>query len=165
MTDLELIELLQQKTAGELTSAEVEAIRARWTQSPDLRQALVEHLHLESQLTGALGPVHLDVDMILKRASEQRQIQRTSLPRWGWLIGLICLISVGTGLFVLVPRPREPEQQIADRAPEAILTTVEFPADASMPSNLGEKSAESALSHALDKNPVDPEPSKPLPTG
>ena len=162
MTDLELIELLQQKSAGELTSAEVEAIRARWTQSPGLRQALVENLHLESQLTGALGPVHLDVDMILKRASEQRRTKHSTSPRWGWLIGLICLVAVGAGLFVLVPRPRKSER-IVDQEPPEVLQMVEYPADASMPSNLGEPLAESALNVAMGEKPVEPEKPKPSP--
>ena len=163
MTDLELIELLQQKSAGELTSAEVDAIRARWTQSPALRHDLVEHLHLESQLTGALGPVHLDVDMILKRASERQQIQRSSSPRWRWLIGLTCLIAVGGGLLVFVTRPHKPEQ-IVDHLPDEILPTVDFPADAATPSNLGEMSAESAISVAVDEKQAEPESSKPSPT-
>ncbi len=163
MTDLELIELLQQKSAGELTSAEVDTIRARWTQSPELRQALGEHLHLESQLTGALSPIHLDVDMILKRALEQRQFQRVSSPRWGWLIGLICVIAVGVGLFVLVPKPHGLEQ-IVDHVPEETEPTVELRADASMPSNLGGPSAETALSTVIGEVRVKPETSKPSPT-
>ena len=164
MTDLELIELLQQKSAGELTSAEVDAIRARWTQSPGLRQALVEHLHLESQLTGALSPVHLDVDMILKRASEQRRKQPASSSRWKWLIGAICLIAAGAGLFVIVPKPSEPLQVVNQESPET-LRTLEYPADASMPSNVGEQSAESALSVAMGEQPVEPEKPKPSPVG
>ena len=162
MTDLELIELLQQKSAGELTSAEVEAIRSRWTQSPDLRQALVEHLHLESQLTGALSPVHLDVDMILKRASEQQRKQPASSSRWKWLIGVICLFAVGAGLFVFAPKSSEPVK-IVDQQPPETLRTLDYPADASMPNNVGEQSAESALSVALGEQPVKPEKLQPSP--
>ncbi len=162
MTDLELIELLQQKSAGELTPAEVDEIQARWTQSPDLRQALVQHLRLESQLRGALGSVHLDVDTILKRASEQRKVQSAFSRRWGWLIGLACLIAAGAGLLMFVPRPREPEQ-IVDRLPDETLLTPKIPADASMPNNLGDKSAESAVSITTSEKPVEPETSKPSP--
>jgi outer membrane protein assembly factor BamB len=160
MTDLELIELLREKSAGDLSSTEVDAIRARWTQSPDLRLALVEHLHLESQLTGALAPVHLDVDMILKRASEQQKIKPAS-SRWGWLMGLICcLIGVGTGLFVFFSKPHEPEQ-IVEHSVEETTITVDFPADASIPSNLDEPSAESVLSFAMGEKPLELQSSKP----
>lgn len=119
MTDQELIQLLQEKSAGELSSAEVDAIRARWTQSPELRQALVEHLHLESQLTGALGPVRLDVDSILKRASEQQRVKTSSSARWAWLLGLVLLIGIGVSLFLIFgDKPRQ--QEIAKNDPVGV---------------------------------------------
>ena len=73
MTDQELIQLLHEKPSSEFTLEEFEALRARWTQSPELRQALIERLRLETQLTGALGQVELDVDTILKRAADERR--------------------------------------------------------------------------------------------
>ena len=73
MTDQELIQLLQEKPPSEFSVEEFEALRARWTQSPELRQALIEHLNLETQLSGALGEVELDIDKILKRAADERR--------------------------------------------------------------------------------------------
>ena len=116
MTDRELIELLQEKSAGELTSAEVDAIRARWTQSPDLRHALLEHLHLESQLLGALSPIELDVDAILQRASEQHRTRHRTSPRRWWIIGLGLLLVVGVGTFAVfgpVNGPKPDRQPLA----------------------------------------------------
>ncbi len=111
MTDLELIQLLQEKSAGELSPPEIAAIRARWTQSPELRQALVEHLHLESQLLGVLGSKPLDVDTILKRASEKRKNRLTSRASLAWMIGLslLLMIAAGIGMFLGTPRPQEPQ--------------------------------------------------------
>jgi len=117
MTDQELIQLLQEKSAGELTPAEIDAIRARWTQSPALRQALVEHLHLETQLTGALGPVHLDVDTILQRATDEKRSKRLSGIRWAWLIGLCLLVAAGIGITLQFSKPK-PADQLAENTPK-----------------------------------------------
>ena len=57
MTDQELIQLLHEKPPGDFTPFELDALRRRWTQSPELRQALVEHLHLETELSGALSSI------------------------------------------------------------------------------------------------------------
>jgi outer membrane protein assembly factor BamB len=118
MTDQELIELLQQKPPGEFTVEEFEALRARWTQSPELRQALIEHLHLESQLSGAFGQVELDIDLILKRAADERRRSPESRnSRWGWAVGLTLLLLCGLiSLFWVGRKPRR-ELAEADRPP------------------------------------------------
>ena len=94
MTDQELIRLLQEKPPSEFSLEEFDALRARWTQSPELRQALIEHLHLESQLAGALGQVELNIDAILKRAAdERRRAPEKRSPMWLWSAGLILLVA------------------------------------------------------------------------
>ena len=164
MTDLELILLLQQKSAGELTPAEVEAIRARWTQSPELRQALVEHLHLESQLTGALSPVQLDVDTILKRASEYRQPGHRSSPHWSWLIGLSLFLACGIGLLLFFHSTSPKLDRVVENVLPNDLPSVEFPADATQPSNIEETSADEALANAMGGKPVESEAQIAVPT-
>ncbi|MEI8382911.1 MAG: PQQ-binding-like beta-propeller repeat protein [Planctomycetota bacterium] len=101
MTDQELIRLLQEKPPSEFSIEEFDALRAQWTQSPELRQALIEHLHLESQLAGALGQVELNIDAILKRAAdERRRAPEKRSPMWLWTAGLVLLVACGlTGLF------------------------------------------------------------------
>ena len=156
MTDLELIQLLQQKSAGELTPAEVDAIRARWTQSPELRQALVEHLHLESQLIGALATVPLDVDIILERASRKRRDQAPSSFGWGWLIGLCLLLASGVGLSIYFTQSDKPVVVPEKTIVAEVKLPVEFPADAMLPSNMQEPSADSALDVAIGEKPAAP---------
>lgn len=154
MTDQELIQLLQEKSAGELTPAEVDAIRARWTQSPELRQALVEHLHLESQLTGALAPVRIDVDTILKRASEERRVKSGSSARWAWLLGLAFLLAIGVGIFVIFGA-RPAQEQIVKNDPVGTPQGVDS-ASQSIPTADGhEISAEQTVAAANGETPND----------
>ena len=167
MTDQELIESLQQKSAGELSSAEVQAIRARWTQSPELRQALLEHLHLESQLTGALGPVQLDVDMILQRATEQQRRERANLPRWSWLIGLCLVAVVAAGTVFLLLRPPAPDLIVDGESPS--VSPAEDPKVIETPAVVSEEpSAATAVVSSTQEpmvepvsTPTSPEPLKP----
>lgn len=152
MTDNELIQLLHQKSAGELTPAEVEEIRARWTQSPELRQAIVEHLQLETQLVGALSPVALDVDVILTRAAQQQKTERAPSSNWNWLIGL-CLAAIAClGLYVSV-KTTPPREQVVETPSPTPVAPVEYPADALIPDNLQEASAETALAAANGETP------------
>lgn len=117
MTDQELIELLQQKPPGEYTPEEFAELRARWTQSPELRQALIDQLHLESQLSGALGQVDLDIDKILERAADHRRRARSEQPSyWRWTIGLsLLLVCSVASLFWFSRKPHQME--LADSKP------------------------------------------------
>lgn len=114
MTDQELIQLLHEKPSSEFTLEEFEALRARWTQSPELRQALIERLRLETQLTGALGQVELDVDTILKRAAdERRKSPNAQSSFWRWSAVIILFLAIGIGsLFWFSKQP--PKNEIAD---------------------------------------------------
>lgn len=118
MTDQELIRLLQEKPPSEFTAEEFELLRARWTQSPELRQALIDHLKLESQLTEALGQIDLDIDSILRRAREERRRTGRTGPLWRWTVGL-CLLLIG-GFSILIWNSRRPAPaEIAEVAPHS----------------------------------------------
>ena len=121
MTDQELIQLLNEKPPSEFTVDEFESLRARWTQSPELRQALIERLKLESQLSGAFGQVDLDIDKILKRAhDERRRSPAKSSSAWRWSVGLSLLLVCGLStMFWFSRKPRQqevvgPQQQVVD---------------------------------------------------
>jgi outer membrane protein assembly factor BamB len=116
MTDQELIQLLHDKPVGELSPEELELLRARWTQSPELRQALVEHLHLETQLATALGQVNLDINSLLKRAAVER---RRSLFNWRlawrWAVGICLLLAIAVSSQVWLGGRAKPNADVAQR--------------------------------------------------
>ena len=157
MIDQELIQLLHEKPASEFTPAEMDALRAQWTQSPELRQALVEHLHLESQLAGALGRVELDVDSILQRAASQKpHPAANSFSSWRWVIGLSLMLLVMVGGVVWygwAVHENEFNGQFAEdllnESPAESRTANEYVADAMQPENVSrDLSAESAITAA-----------------
>ena len=161
MTDQELIQLLHEKPASEFTPAEMGALRSLWTQSPELRQALVEHLQLEAQLAGALGRVELDIDSILQRAASLKpEPAAGSFASWRWAIGLslLLLVMVGAAVWFGSGREREP---IAQRGPSESPTVVgsvkEYAADAMQPENIPrDLSADAAIAAANHEDPSKP---------
>ncbi len=165
MTDQELIQLLHEKPPGDFTPFELDALRRRWTQSPELRQALVEHLHLETELSGALSSIALDVDSLLKRAAEQKRLTKTEPSHgWRWLIGLCLLAAVIAGGTLWVGRPAGLDQEPivkngnGGNATESDSAAWKFAADALRPANVGgEVSAANAVATALgEKEPMPP---------
>lgn len=161
MTDQELIQLLHEKPVGEFTTAEMETLRARWTQSAELRQALVEHLHLETQLAAALGKVELDVDSILQRAASRKPLADAgSFAAWRWAIGLSLLLLVMIGGVVWFGGKRE-RGQVAQRGPNELPAVSglvkDYPADAMRPENVPrDLSAEVAVATANGEEPKPP---------
>ena len=168
MTDQELIQRLQEKPPSEFTLFEMDTLRRRWTQSPELRQALVEHLHLETQLTGAMSSIALDVDSLLKRASQQKRLAATESSRgWQWLIGLCLLVAVIVGGTLWIGRPPERDSDSVAKQDNGGNATEsddpsgawKYAADALKPANVGGNvSAADAVATALGEK-------EPLPTG
>ncbi len=160
MTDQELIQLLHEKPASEFTPDEMDALRSLWTQSPELRQALVEHLHLESQLAGALGRVELDVDSILLRASRQKPLPAArSFAAWRWAIGLSLLLLVMVGGVIWLGGARQRAdlaQHPSHGLPLPNEAAVDAVASALSPENVDreghEGSAETAIAAASGNN-------------
>lgn len=170
MTDQDLIQLLLEKPPSEFTPEEFEALRRRWTQSPEVRQALIEHLHLESQLKGAFGQIDLDIDQILNRAAaEQLRTPRGRSTLWRWSAVLVLLLAIGIGSLFYASRQRphrelaegqtELSTQIQDSNVATPLDESEEPADALAAMESRETQA---TSHATpNENPV-PTKTEPL---
>src|SRR5258707_502406 len=80
MTDDELIDLLEQTPAEQLSIEQIELIRRRVAGSSTLRTALAGHLAFEQRMHAALGRPHLEVDVLLARVESRRTTVRAL--RW-----------------------------------------------------------------------------------
>lgn len=154
MTDAELIALLQQKTPRELTPQEIALLRERWPQSAELRQALLEHLQLETELTAGLSTVSLSVEVLLERAARQRTAGSRTRP-WGvWgVVGLVVMMALGSWWWwrthppAKIPAPEELATATAESQP-------------SQPSALSERHAAAASAAAGDVVSVPEQPAE-----
>ncbi|WLD10536.1 PQQ-binding-like beta-propeller repeat protein [Planctellipticum variicoloris] len=124
LTDQELIQRIEERTADEWPAAELEFLRQRWTESAEIRDALQAHLALESQLAAGLGPTPVSVESILQRAAVTGK-KRTS-PLW-FLVGLCALAAlIGAFAFRLLHQPQwqiaeQPLQNQAAPEPESVV--------------------------------------------
>jgi outer membrane protein assembly factor BamB len=116
MTNDQLIELLAAKTPEELTPEEIDLVRSRLADSPELQQALASQLELDSQLSAALAQVSLSADDIVERARQQAP---SPLSSFAWagilLVALPLIVLVGA---VLWQAAREPREVANNRQPE-----------------------------------------------
>jgi hypothetical protein len=85
-TNDELVRLVQEKPPEALTDEELAQLRQRLAESPELRHALRDRLHLETYLNRALGDVRVSLDEIVRRAQSTHVSRFTQLS--AWLIGL-----------------------------------------------------------------------------
>lgn len=81
MTDERLIRLVQEKPPEELDLHEIELIRERLKDSPELREALRREVALEQYLATALGRVDVSLDKILEEPVRPQE----SSGIFGWL--------------------------------------------------------------------------------
>ncbi|WP_166824450.1 outer membrane protein assembly factor BamB family protein [Thalassoroseus pseudoceratinae] len=107
-SDAELIELVQQKTPEELSLDEIEQLRTRLHDSPELQRTLIEQLHLESYLNTALGETRVSASEIVRRANAVTQ-PRQSWSRWLLWTGLATLV-LGVGFFIWRDKNTDPPQ-------------------------------------------------------
>ena len=115
LTDAELVELVQQKTPEELSLDEIEQLRTRLHDSPDLQRTLIEQLHLEAYLNTALGETRVSASEIVRRANAATQPKRT-WQRWLLWTGLASLV-VGIG-FVIWQNDNANQQLVQNDPPD-----------------------------------------------
>ncbi len=111
MTDQELIELVQQTAAEDLSVEQVEALRQAMLRTPALRDALVERLQMEQYLSHALGRVEVSLDRIFERA-EAVPVGKPTMRLLWWGLATLVMISAGLGIY-LATRPEPGAEQVA----------------------------------------------------
>lgn len=114
MTDPELIQLVQDKAPEELSVAEIELLRERLRHSPELRETLLEQLHMEEYVSRALGRVAVSVDSIYAAAAARKAGKHRVLALLGWTGALGVGVAV---LLWMVLSNVDPHQLAGRRAP------------------------------------------------
>ena len=92
MTDEELIKMLREKGPEEMTVEELDALRRRLRESPELRRALRQFVNLEESLNELLGSVRISVDGIIEECAAKRP--RPRFARAGWRVEAILAVSI-----------------------------------------------------------------------
>lgn len=121
--DQQLIQLLEEKPAEELSFEQLDLLRSRLEVSPPLRAALANYLQTESYLTQVLGSFSVSPEAIISRA-EAENASRTR--PWQWLAGsVLCLGLIGVLVAVFANALKTPEpptiaQQPGDEAPSPV---------------------------------------------
>jgi outer membrane protein assembly factor BamB len=129
MTDAELIALIEQKTPDELTPEEIEHLRSRLADSPELREHLIGQLQMETYLVAALSRANITPEQIVARV--QKAPETGSAGVLIVLAVLICLPLVtlvgavvmnalrGDGPVARLDKPAAPGEGEAGRGGEA----------------------------------------------
>ncbi len=171
MTDADLLRLLQEKLPGDFTDQELSALRARWKDSSEIRDAVAALLELETELATGLADVSLSIDDLLAKAASRQQAARIRRPQWWLAIGLTAgaLLVVGVSAWWSQQNRPEPTERVAVHAPQNDGPQPETPAhpatktDATAPDD-PVKSAEAALAATMPNEPLTPaSPTVPLP--
>jgi outer membrane protein assembly factor BamB len=118
MNDEQLIQLVRETPPEELSYEEMELLRHRISQSPEVREAVADHLQLEQYLGDHLGRVQVSVENILKTAGTLTPTAATSLSRLlGWSVASVAVISLVT-VGVMSLRHRDDDQGVQARLPQ-----------------------------------------------
>ncbi|HWA98806.1 MAG TPA: hypothetical protein VG713_09955, partial [Pirellulales bacterium] len=99
MTDEELIALVQETPAEQLSDEQLALLRQRMLVSAAVRDALADQLRLEQVMYAGLGRVRLDIDALMTRADRPRQRRRATTAA---ILALLFVTAVAAGVGWLV---------------------------------------------------------------
>ncbi len=105
MTDEELLRLLDETPPEEFTPEQLAALREQLPNSPQLQQAMAQHLRLDQALSAVLGRAEISVDAIMAKA--HRGGRRSG---W-WVAAVLVLAAAALGYFYSAgekPQPHPP---------------------------------------------------------
>ncbi|MCH8922208.1 MAG: hypothetical protein IIA67_03535, partial [Planctomycetes bacterium] len=106
MTDQELIELVREKAAEDLTIEEIRELHGRLGESAELREALSERLEIEQYLADALGRANVPIDQIVQLTGQiEDKPPGATMSIWGGLACLLVGVLMAGGLLALIVRP------------------------------------------------------------
>lgn len=147
LTDAQLLELIEQTPAEELSPEQLEALRARIHQSPELLAALQERLLMDQYLGDALGGMNVAVEAIFAAAEPG--------PRRNWVYWVLGLATVLVPLAVWI-FSSSPEEEDPDKPGITVVRRDDpQPEDPVKPPN--DPGSEAADPKSNDPKPDEPE--------
>ena len=121
--DNELIELLQNNLPQDLTEDQIARLRQALGASPQVRDALLEELRLETGLSTRLAPAAMSPDDFIQKI-EQMSSGRGRL-RWLWLSIIVLsiggLVAGGVGLAIKLNQQEKPQDTLVNNTPPVIV--------------------------------------------
>jgi len=111
MRDEELLKLVEEKLPEELTPQQIELLRARLADSPELQQRLASHLQLEQYLSASLGKAGVTADQLVERAGGIHPAGR-AVRLWAAAAAICAVLFLGAWLTLRTDQHR----QVADHA-------------------------------------------------
>ena len=165
MNDQQLIELVQESPIEDFTLEQIQQIRARIADSPELRAALNDRLLMDHHLADALGATGDTPDQFVQKILHRKQLQ-TTRSRWSRglaFLALLLLVAVVAATVHFATSPGKPEIAQHDTAspqptPPETKPTKATPTDSTEPS----PATTAEATDAPDSTPTDvPLPSDP----
>lgn len=118
LSNQELIQLVQEKLPEELTEQEVEQLRSRLRESPELRQALLEQLNFEAYLNEAFGRYEVSVERIVSSSPAGGRNRISGYWRWTALLFLGLMFGSVAYVVWIQPPPAEPQKLLGQQLAE-----------------------------------------------
>jgi outer membrane protein assembly factor BamB len=116
MTDEELLQLVDNKSPGELSLDEIQTLRTRLAESAELRTAFSSRLRLQTFLAEVLARIDLAPDDVLRTNSHERQpVSRGAMWKWATLFLLTACIATIFGVPQLRERLRATVHQLTGK--------------------------------------------------
>src|SRR5690606_32193222 len=94
MSDDELIRLVESKAPEELTLEELELLRARLAESPELQQALASSMRMSQYLSDYLGGSRIKADDILARAGAKGVSRSSGRTFAAWILCAVLVAAL-----------------------------------------------------------------------
>lgn len=107
MNDQQLIELVQESPIEDFTLSQIQLLRERIAESPELRDALADRLRMDHHLADALGASEDTSDQFVQTLLRRKQ-RLIARSRWTIGLGLALLIAVGITVASILPFSGKP---------------------------------------------------------
>ena len=136
MNDEQLIVLVEENNADDLSVDQLTAIHARMGESAPLRDSLKQRVQIEQQLSGKLGASNVPVEAILTQVSllaTSALATTTAFSIWSWKVGLSLVVAASVTVYSVVTFLPDEKQPDKPEQPKKVQPEAEKPAPKEKP--------------------------------